>query len=172
MSFRHSHGDTHEIRAFSDLLRRPRLEASFGILRRQRDRPSFNTPGLRRIDTNRRSGKSHTAFGMRHVDISLRTIFLPVTFFTTQSTWGSRHKELFQRVTIVFEGAPLPPLLLFPPSSPLLLPLLNVLLDVILLSFPLLRNVSSSLRTASVVERSLGAGIAITGQNPPRPRLP
>ena len=35
----------------------------------------------------------------------MRTIFLPVTFVTTQSTLGSRHKALFQRVTLAFEGA-------------------------------------------------------------------
>ena len=68
------------------------------------NRPRFNTPSLRDTSTNRRSGKSHTAFGLRRVDISLRTIFLPVTFFTTQSTLGSRHEALFQRISITLHG--------------------------------------------------------------------
>ena len=83
--FRHGHVDAHEVRAFLDHLRRPRLESSFGGICRLRDRPRLNTSGLRDTDTNRRSGKSHAAFGLRHVDNSLRTIFLPVTFFTPQS---------------------------------------------------------------------------------------
>ena len=63
-----------------DFLRCPRFESIYSTFCRRRDRPSFDTPGLRYTDTNRRSGKSHAAFGLRHVDISLRTIFLPSDF--------------------------------------------------------------------------------------------
>ena len=104
VSFRHGHGDTHEVRTLLDFLRRPCFESSFSTFCRRRNRPRFNTPGLRDTSTNRRSGKSHTAFGLRHVDISLRTIFLPVTFFTTQSTLGSRHEALFQGISFTFHG--------------------------------------------------------------------
>ena len=63
-----------------------------------------STPQARLTDTNRRSGKSHTAFGLRHVDISLRTIFLPVAILTTKLTLGSRHEALFQRISFTFHG--------------------------------------------------------------------
>ena len=122
LSFRHGHGDTHEVGALLDFLRRPRFESSFSVLCRRRDRPRFFSPALRHTDTKRTSGKSHTAFGLMHVDIGLRTIFLPVTFFTTQSTLGSRHEALFQRDTLAVEGAlavtlALPSLATFTPLS-------------------------------------------------------
>ena len=45
------------------------------------------------------------ASGLGHVDICLRTVFLPLTFFTTQSTLGSRHEALFfQRISFTFHG--------------------------------------------------------------------
>ena len=100
----------------------------------------LTTPGFRHTGTNGRSGQSHAASGLWHVDVGLRTIFLPVTFFTTQSTLGSRHKALFRRVTLTFEGylavtlslPPLHSLLHFLPLLPLLLPLCVVFL----ISFP------------------------------------
>ena len=93
-----------EVRTHLNFLRSPHFESSFSTFCRRRNSPRFNTSGLRDTSTNRRSGKSHTAFGLRHVDISLRTIFLPVTFFPTQSTLGSRHEALFQRISFTFHG--------------------------------------------------------------------
>ena len=66
---------------------------------------TFQHPRLERHRYQERGlGKSHTAFSLRHVDISLRTVFLPVTLFTTQSTLGSRHEALFQRISFTFHG--------------------------------------------------------------------
>ena len=113
----------------------------FSILCRRRNRPRFNTPGLRDTSTNRRSGKSHTAFDLRHVDIGLRTMFLPVTFFTTQSTLGSRREALFQRISCTFHGI-LVTALAFATFSTLASFAL-ALVGGVLLSFSLPRNDSS-----------------------------
>ena len=109
MLLRYGHGDTHEVRAFMDLLRRQRVLPSFGSICRLRDRPRFNAPGLRHTDTNRRCGKSHAALGQRHVDISLRTTFLPVTFFSSPHL-----RHWFRDTRRCFRGSPLPLEVLLP----------------------------------------------------------
>ena len=137
------------------------------------EHPNFDTAGLRDTSTISRSGKSHTAFGLRHVDIGLRTVFLLVTFSITQSTLGSRHEALFQRISFTFHGTLATTLafasLVFATFS-FVFPLLLPLWVLPLLSLPLSRNDSSLFRTTNVAERPSGAGIAITGQKP-RPRL-
>ena len=49
----------HEIRTLLDFLRRPRFESSFSTFCRRRDRPSFNTPGLRHRHQEEVWEKSH-----------------------------------------------------------------------------------------------------------------
>ena len=46
VSFRHGHGDTHEVRALLNFLRSPQFESIFSTFCRRRNRPRFNTPGF------------------------------------------------------------------------------------------------------------------------------
>ena len=103
--------------------------------------------------TPTRGLESHTAFGLRHIDISLRTISTLGAGFETQGA-VSEGRPYFWKYSCRYS----------------LLPLLLSLWVVPLLSFPLPRQkVSSPLRTASVAERPSGAGVAINCQKP-RPR--
>ena len=170
----HARVNTHEIRALLNFLRGPHFESGFSILCRQRNRPRFNTPpGLRDTSANRRSGKSHTAFGVRNVDIGLRTIFLPVTFFTTQSTLGSRHEALFQRISLTFHGTLATNSCLYFLAVATFSTLASVALALVGGVFavsPLATKWFISVSHSQRCWRPSGAGIAITGQKP-RPRL-
>ena len=123
LSFRHGHGDTHEVGALLDFLRRPRFESSFSVFVSTARPSTFLLPALRHTDTKRTSGKSHTAFGLMHVDIGLRTIFLPVTFFTTHNRhWVRDTRRCFRGTPLPVEGAlavtlALPSLATFTPLS-------------------------------------------------------
>ena len=152
VSFRHGHGDTHEVRA---LLR----------LSVDGETVQVSTPPAGGLE------KSHTAFGFRRCRHQVEAVFIPMTSphnrhwdRDARRCFKGSHSPLTSLLPLLL---PLPPLLLS--LFPLLLPLLLPLWIVPLLSFPLPRDDSSLFRTASVAERPSGAGIAITGQKP-RPR--